>query len=169
MRCGRRPSFALMVLLAACGGPDGAQAVDTSLPIVAAPSPAPGDTACPATGLWARCSVIRSLERAGFNTHADSAKDVTEPVLSVPGFALPMARGEVRVFLYADSASRIRDRAKLDPAKFVLPQREPFNRERTIVESANLLVLAEVFVSRNRERIANALMAGPPQPPSKKP
>lgn len=169
MRCAQCLSLALLVLLAACGGKDGAGAVDTTQPVPAAAPPVPGDTTCPPTGLWARCSVIKSLERAGLNTHADSAKDVTEAPLAVEGFSLKMARGEVRVFLYADSISRKRDQAKLDPTKFVPPHREAFKRERTIVESANLLVLMDVLVSRNRERIANALMAGPPQPPSKRP
>ena len=162
-------SFALVVLLVGCGGSDAAKAIDTT-PIRAAALPAPGDTSCPATGLWARCSVIKSIERAGLNAHADSAKDVTEPPLAIPGFQLPIARGDVRVFLYADSNSRKRDRAKLDKDRFVRPNQLPgIARERTVIESANLLVLMDVLGTLSRERIANALMAGPPQPPSKKP
>jgi hypothetical protein len=54
--------------------------------------------------------------------------------------------------------------------KFAIPPRDPvFGRQRSLVPSANLLVLMDVSNSKNRERIANALMAGPPQPPSKKP
>ena len=160
-----------LALLAACsGGKDSAAGIDTTQPITAAPVPAPGDTSCPATGLWARCSAIKSIDRAGLNTHADSAKDVTEPRLSIPGFELPISRGQVRFFIYADSNSRRRDQRKLDSAMFVIPPREPGLRgERVLIPSANLLVLMDVANSRNRERIANALMAGPPQPPSKTP
>lgn len=160
-----------LALLAACSssGKDAARAPDSPLPIVAAPAPAPGDTACPATGLWARCSVIKSIERAGLNSHADSAKDVTERPLSVPGFELPVSRGKVRVFLYGDSASRRRDQARLDTALFVSPAKDPSMRRRTLLGSGNLLALMDVMNTRNRERIANALMAGAPQPPSKKP
>jgi hypothetical protein len=162
--------LALVVLLAACGGDKATPAVDTSQPILAAAPVAPGDSTCPATGLWARCSVLKSLERAGLNTHADSAQDVTEPPLAISGFEIPIGRGRIRVFLYADSNSRRRDQAKLDPKAFVSPNREPgIARERTLVPSANLLVLMNVLGSLNRERIANALMAGPPQPPSKRP
>jgi hypothetical protein len=163
-------SLGLVVLLVGCSGSDAPKGVDTTQPILAASIPAAGDTSCPATGLWARCSVIKSIERAGLNAHADSAKDVSEQPLAISGFRLPIARGEIRVFLYADSNSRKRDRAKLDRTKFVLPhQQAGIARERTIVESANLLVLMDVLSSLSRERIANALMAGPPQPPSKKP
>ena len=161
-----------LALLAACsgGGKEAAPGVDTTQPIAAAPIPAAGDTTCPATGLWARCSAIKSIDRAGLNTHADSSKDVTEPKLSIPGFELPISRGKVRFFIYADSNSRRRDQMKLDSAMFVIPPREPGLRgERVLIPSANLLVLMDVANSRNRERIANALMAGPPQPPSKKP
>jgi hypothetical protein len=114
--------------------------------------------------------VIKSIERAGLNAHADSATDVTEAPLSITGFELPVARGVARIFLYADSNSRRRDQAKLDSTLFVRPPREPGLRgERTLLGSANLLVLMDVANSRNRERIANALLAGPPQPPPTKP
>ena len=160
-----------LALLAACSSSEknAARAADSALPIVGAPAPAPGDTSCPATGLWARCSVIKSIERAGLNSHADSAKDVTEKPLSVPGFELPVSRGTLRVFLYADSGSRRRDQARLDTALFVSPAKDANMRRRTLIGSANLLALMDVMNSQNRERIANALMAGAPQPPSKKP
>lgn len=166
----RRLSLALLVLVGGCGTGDKVGVADTSQPILAAPVAVQGDTACPPTGLWARCSVFKGIERAGLNAHRDLAKDVTEEPLLVPGIQIPIARGDIRIFLYADSQSRKRDQAKLDRTLFVLPHQEPgFQRQRTIVQSANLLVLMNVFTSRNRERIANALMAGPPQPPSNRP
>jgi hypothetical protein len=171
MRRSQCISFAL-TLLAACGGSanEAGSPVDTALPITPAVAPAPGDTSCPATGLWARCSAIKAIDRAGLNTHADSSKDVTESTLSIKGFELPISRGSVRFFIYADSNSRRRDQANLDTTLFVIPPREPSLRgERSLIPSVNLLVLMDVANSRNRERIANALMAGPPQPPSKKP
>lgn len=169
----RRQCISLgLALLAACSsGPakDVVQLVDTAQPVVAALAPAPGDTSCPATGLWARCSVVKAIYRAGLNPHGDSAKDVIDKPLSVPGFELPISKGTLRVFLYADSNSRRRDQAKLDTSLFVSPQKDPSLRKRTLIPAGNMLVLMDIMNTRNRERIANALLAGAPQPPSKKP
>jgi hypothetical protein len=168
----REQCFSLgLALLAACSSErksvplgDGA-----TTPILPAATPSPGDTSCPPTGYWARCSIIKSIERAGLNAHADSAKDVEEAPLSIPGFELPLSRGTARFFVYADSDSRRRDQLKLDTSLFVSPQKDPSPRKRTLVSVANLLVLMDVMNTRNRERIANAMIAGAPQPPSKKP
>jgi hypothetical protein len=158
-----------LALLAACSSErkNVVSGVDTTKPVLAASAPAPGDTSCPATGYWARCSIIKSIERAGLNSHADSSKDVTDAPLSITGFELPISRGRVRFFVYADSNSRKLDQARLDTALFVSPLKDPSMRKRTLVSAANLLVLMDVMNTRNRERIANAMMAGPPQPPSK--
>ena len=168
----RAQCFSLVLtLLAACSSDKTKPAldVDTTQPIAAAPAPAAGDTTCPATGYWARCSIIKAIERAGLNAHADSARVVTEAPLSISGFELPISRGTVRFFVYADSNSRKRDQLKLDTSVFVSPRKDPSMRKRTLVPVANLLVLMDVMNTRNRERIANSMMAGAPQPPSKKP
>jgi hypothetical protein len=170
MRSQQRLSIMLSALLVACGSGAKPAVVDSALPVVALAPAAPGDTSCPATGLWSMCSVYKSIERAGLNAHRDLAKEVHEEPLTVAGTELPVARGEILVFLYADSGSRARDEAKLDKAAFIRPVDQPgIKRERTIVHSANLLVLVNVLNSLGRERIMNALMAGPPQLPSKKP
>src|SRR5215467_222686 len=47
----------------------------------AAPKPVaatPGDSACPANGLWAQCAVLYRLERAGLAPHFDSTAKVDE-------------------------------------------------------------------------------------------
>ena len=160
-----------LALLAACSSDQKKVPldVDTTRPIAAAPAPAPGDTTCPATGYWARCSIIKAIERQGLNSHADSAKAVREAPLSIPGFELSLSRGAVRFFVYADSNSRKLDQLKLDTSLFVSPRKDPSMRKRTLVPIANLIVLMDIMNTRNRERIANAMMAGAPQPPSKKP
>ena len=167
----REQCFSLVLaLLAACSSEKKSAPIggDAGPPVAAAPEPPPGDTTCTATGYWARCSIIKSIERAGLNAHADSAREVEEAPLSIPGFELPLSRGTVRFFVYADSDSRKRDQLKLDTSLFVSPQKDPSARKRTLVPIANLLVLMDVMNTRNRERIANAMMAGAPQPPSKK-
>jgi len=157
-----------MALLVACGANE-RSAQDSSGPILALPAVS-GDTTCPADGQWAMCSVLKSIERAGLNVHRDSAKTVREAPLAVEGTRIPIARGEIRIFLYADSASRRRDQAKLDTSVFIRPAQEPtLRRSRTIVAGVNMLALLDVLNSRQRERIILALLAGPPQPPSRKP
>jgi hypothetical protein len=158
-----------LALLAACTSEKKSVLVgaDSGAPIAAAPVPAPGDTSCRATGYWARCSIIKSIERAGLNSHSSSLKEVSEAPLSIGGFELPLSRGTVRFFVYADSQSRKRDQAKLDTSLFVSLNKDPSMRKRTLVAAANLLVLMDVMNSKNRERIAYAMMAGAPQPPSK--
>ena len=98
--------------------------------------------------------------------HADSLTEIHDAPLSIAGKRLPIAGGEIEIFLYADSGSRVRDAAKLDPKQFIGPSQEPsILRQRTIVTNENLLVLMNVANETNRERIANNLMAGPPQAP----
>jgi hypothetical protein len=160
---------AVAMVLAACAEKAVVHAVADTLPIVAAPATGSA-TDCPATGLWAQCSVLRRLEQGGLAVHADSLTEVHDPSLSIAGKRMPIANGEIEIFLYADSGSRLRDAAKLDKKAFIDPSRQPsILRERTAVTNENLLVLMKVTNETNRERIANNLMAGPPQPPKNRP
>ena len=155
-----------MVLGAACAEKSRVKsAADSGLPIVAAASTGSA-TDCLATGLWAECSVLKRLEEAALAVHADSLTVVTDSPLSIAGKRLPIANGEIEIFVYADSGSRLRDAAKLDTTAFIPPSRQrTVRRERTVVANANLLVLMDVASEAYRERIANYLMAGPPQAP----
>jgi hypothetical protein len=159
-----------MLLAIACGEKSSAgRAADSALPIVAAADTGSAKD-CPATGQWLQCSVLKRLERAGLSVHADSLTEIHDAPLSIAGKRLPIAGGEIEIFLYADSGSRVRDAAKLDPKQFIPPSSEPsILRQRTIVSNENLLVLMNVANETNRERIANNLMAGPPQPPRQQP
>jgi hypothetical protein len=163
-RC--RLGLGAILLAIACSEKSNAgRAADSALPIIGA-----ADTGsardCPATGQWLQCSVLKRLERAGLSVHADSLTEIRDAPLSIAGKRLPIAGGEIEIFLYADSGSRVRDAAKLDPRQFIPPSREPsILRQRTIVTNENLLVLMNVANETNRERIATNLLAGPPQPP----
>ena len=142
---------------------------DSALPIL--PATLTGSaTDCLTTGLWAECSVLRRLEQAGLAVHAESLAVVREPSLAISGKRMPIARGEIAIFIYADTGSRGRDEAKLDAKQFIAPDAEPsILKQRTLVANQNLLVLMNVTNETNRERISNALMAGPPQPPKRAP
>ena len=119
---------------------------------------------CPNTGNWAPCSVIYRLERAGLAPVRDSVP-VTEEPLRFPGLRLNLGRGELDVYLYESASSRERDQARLDGTKYVVyPAPLPMRPLPTLITSANLIAILHSRNDHLRERVSDALTAGPPQP-----
>jgi hypothetical protein len=120
---------------------------------------------CPPTGTWQMCSVIERLERAGLAPRREDGV-VREPPLSSPGVAIMLGRSELRVFVYADRAARERDEARLDRTKYVSAS-DPLSMraEPTLIASDNLLAILRSRNDHQRERVSDALTAGPPQRP----
>lgn len=110
--------------------------------------------------------MLYRLDRAGVAPRVDSGAKPEEKRLSGKSFVLKIGQmASLDVFLYADSAARIADEAKLDRKEFVdgnAPQ--TIRRERTLIDNANMIALLTSLNERQRERVANALMAGAPQP-----
>jgi hypothetical protein len=136
-----------------------------------APPPAPAPitatgSACPSNGTWAECSVVYRLERAGLAPKVDSLAKASETALSGRHLVLRIGlSAQLELYFYADSAARVADAAKLDRTALVTgtaPQ--TIKRERTLIESANLIGLLTSINSHQRERVSDALTAGPPQP-----
>jgi len=111
------------------------------------------------------CGVMYRLERAGLAPRADTVFD-REPALSPKGFVVLLGtRARLAVFLYASDSARAAEAAKLDPTQFVgAATGLTMRRERTRIESANLLALLTSLDDHQRERVSDALTAGPPQP-----
>ena len=160
--------FVLTLALVACDKPG-----SDARPIDAKSSPAPGaampgDPRCPATGLWAECSVLYRLERAGLAPHVDSTGTASEKSLTRAGRPLLIRFGttsRLEVFLYSDSIARIADAAKLDRTTLIgATGEQTLRRERTLIENANLIGLLSSINDRLRERVSDALTAGAPQP-----
>ncbi len=128
---------------------------------------APGP-ACPADGLWAQCSVLYRLDRAGLAPRLDATEKVEEKTIGAGAnsFVVKIGRlARLEVFLYPDSAARIADEKKLDRTQFVGPtDQQTMKRERTLMENANFMGLLTSINAHQRERVSDALMAGPPQP-----
>ncbi|HEX5581992.1 MAG TPA: hypothetical protein VFX39_10465, partial [Gemmatimonadaceae bacterium] len=87
--------------------------------------PAPGDSAaiaasadapCAMFGLWQPCSVIRRLESAGLGP-VPLEGAVRQPGISIDGSAFRLGRGELQVYLYADSASAIGEAGRVEPRR----------------------------------------------------
>src|SRR5262245_40768408 len=76
------PGFLFVLSLLACDKPaEQSRAAETK----SAPAPVaamPGDPRCPATGLWAECSVLYRLERSGLAPHVDSTGAASEKSLT---------------------------------------------------------------------------------------
>ena len=159
-------SLALVFALLACSDAPKQQATraDSALPILADTSTYVGKD-CPVTGHWTRCHVLKRLDQAGLALFTDSAKTIHETPLTIDGTKMPIARGTMWFFVYADSGSRSRDQLKLDTTLFIAPNRAAtILKQRTLIANDNLLVFLDLGSEANGERIANALMAGPPQP-----
>jgi hypothetical protein len=172
MRMSPAAFVGLATLASACGksSPPSRSVETAASNRTEAPAPA-GDGACPATGYWAKCSVLYRLERAGLAPHLDSAATPDEKSLSGSGSSFVVKIGSLarlEVFLYPDSATRISDEKKLDKSKLVAATApQTILRERTLIENANLVGLLTSINGHQRERVSDALTAGPPQPPSR--
>jgi hypothetical protein len=158
-------AVALAVVAAACG--------DSKAPPPPPPPPASASAAapstadvCPATGLWAECSLIYRLGRAGLALKVDSGARPNEKSLTGRPLVITLG-GDARLelFLYPDSVARIADGHKLDRSALVNATAElTIKRERTLIESVNVIGLLTSINSHQRERVSDAITAGPPQP-----
>lgn len=71
---------------------------------------------------------------------------------------------QLELHVFPDSAARVAGAAKLDRTQFVSGTAEQtIKRERTLIESANLVGFLTSINAHQRERVSDALMAGPPQ------
>lgn len=128
-----------------------------------------GPPPCRPTGSWAECSVFERLDRAGLAPRRDSAP-ATEGPLTLRGQLLRVGSGELEVYLFTDAATREREQARLDREKYAEPSASLGMRPLpTLITSSNLLAILHSRNEHLRERVADALTAGPPQPPSSKP
>ena len=156
--------FAVIALLSACGKPDAPKNATNAVSSTPAAPPTKAD--CPADGMWAECSVVYRLERSGVAPKIDSTAKPSEAALGGRTLMLKVGlSAELEVHLYPDSTARAAAGARLDRLAFVNGvANQSIKRERTLVESANLIAMLTSINPRQRERVYNALAAGPPQP-----
>lgn len=90
--------------------------------------------------------------------------------MRAPGQLLKVGSGELEVYLFADAASREREEARLDRASYASPSASLGMRPLpTLITSSNLLAILHSRNEHLRERVADALTAGPPQPSASNP
>ena len=120
---------------------------------------------CPPTGLWKSCSIFERLDRSGLAPIRDSAGVVNQS-LSPRGERLKIGRGELELYIYESASAREAEQARLDASKYVVyPAPLPMQPVPTLVTSANLIAILHTRNDHLRERVSDAITAGPPQPP----
>lgn len=163
-----RGALTLLMLAAGCRGRKSAADTARALPPVGmTPAGPPAKDACPADGRWAACSLLKRLDEAGLAPQRDSSP-VTLPPLSPSGVHVTVGGSELDLFFYPDSAARARDEAKLDRKQYIAydaPQ--TIRAEPTLIHSANVIAILHSRRDQQRERVSDAITAGPPQPSSR--
>ena len=132
------------------------------------PPQAPGSAKapCPATGLWAECSVEKRLKSAG-----QVAKKVTGDTPARAGFSVKPAvytlgrDSRLELFIYPSEAALAKEIAKMDTIR-VAPVGgvASWPQAPTLIRSGNLAAVLLTRDAREADRLLLALTAGAPQP-----
>ncbi len=123
-----------------------------------------GKPACPATGHWSECAVLKRLEAAGVAPQKAASLPDLPPMGPTP-MLFTVGRSGLAVYLFADSAARARAARALDTTRYIGAAKELTMRgETTAIQSDNLIALLFSRNEQQRERVSDALTAGPPQP-----
>jgi hypothetical protein len=164
-------SIAVLAFAAGCGRSERAPARDSSVATASSVTSSAGTTAapdgarppCERTGHWIPCQVRDRLQRAGLVLRDTTIDDL--PKAGVAPTVFRLGRGGIAIYLVPDSAARRRAAAALDTVKFV-PAAQPLTMltEATLIENDNLMALLFSRNDQQRERVSDALLAGPPQP-----
>lgn len=163
------------MLLVACER--GARPVSDTIAVAVPPTPAaatesvavnvaatPGRPVCLATGLWSSCAIFERLDRSGLAPIRDSAVATEEP-LQARGQLIRVGRGELELYIYESASARERDQTRLDASNYVVyPAPMPMRPVPTLITSANLIAILHSRNDHLRERVSDAITAGPPQP-----
>lgn len=139
-----------------------APAGTTSVP---APPAALSADACPATGLWAICSVEKRLRQSGFVARRVEGDSPKRPGFGVRSLAYKMGSGRLELFFYPDERALAKDMAAIDTVIVAPPgTASPWESPPILIRSANLAAVFLTSNARQAERLTLALTAGAPQP-----
>ena len=102
------------------------------------------------------------LTRSGLAPH-DTTREAL-PALGPAPLVFRLGKGGLVVYLFPDSTARIHAAGTLDTVRYVRAPRGPtVLSQATAIENDNLLALLFSKNDHQRERVSDALMAGPPQ------
>ena len=105
------------------------------------------------------------LDQSGLAPQSGSDKIGDLPSLSAKPIILTIGNAALAYYLYADTVARHAAAKGLDTTRFI-PQTQPVSMksETTLIQGDNVLVLLFSKNEHQRERVADAITAGPPQP-----
>ena len=152
----------------ACGrsrAPARDSALARTLSSAVATGAAPQGPLCPRTGHWGECQLRIRLEQSGLAPAITAEKVGDLPTIGSAPVSFQVGNAGLAVYFFSDSMDRRRAAARLDTTKFIPPSRAVgIHGEATFIQSDNLLALLFTRNEHQRERVADAISAGPPQP-----
>jgi hypothetical protein len=155
----------LLALSIACGRDKAApkDSVAAQAPVAAAtPGGAP---MCQRTGHWSECTVRIRLDQSGLAPQSGADKLGDLPKLAAKPITLSIGNAGVAYYLFPDPTSRRAAAASLDTSRYIVQTRPvSMKNETTLIEDDNVLLLLFSKNEHQRERVADAITAGPPQP-----
>ncbi|MEP7000103.1 MAG: hypothetical protein ABI969_06475 [bacterium] len=105
------------------------------------------------------------LDQSGLAPQSGADKIGDLPTFSVKPLLFTVGISGVAVYLYPDTVSRHAAGASLDTTRFVAQKRPvSMKSETTLIQNDNVLVLLFSKNEHQRERVADAITAGAPQP-----
>lgn len=161
------PFLALIATLGACAErPPSGDSARAATPAAVAEEAADSGglkPACPADGRWSQCAIIERLERSGLAPRLDSAEVPDEPPLTERGFLVHLGRARLEVYLFEDAAARARAAARLDRSRYIeYTANITMDQKPTLIMSGNAIAILHSRSNHQRERVGNAITAGPP-------
>lgn len=108
--------------------------------------------------------MFQRLDRAGLAPRRDSSPEVSEAPLTARGTLFRINTSELEIYLYESASARERDEAKLERSRYLRAE-DPVSMQTlpTLIHSANLIAILHSRNDHQRERVSDALTAGPPQ------
>lgn len=154
-----------LMLVAGCGKAksppaDSAVAASTAAPTVAAAGPT-----CARTGHWTECQVRIRLEQSGLAPQKAEKSVGDLPKIEGTPITLAIGNAGIALYLYPDTMARHKAGASLDTLHFITQsQTVGIRGEATVIQNDNLLALLFSKNDHQRERVSDAITAGPSQP-----
>lgn len=139
---------------------------DTAATAATSAAVAPGGApTCARTGHWTDCQIRIRLEQSGLAPQKTDKPVGDLPKIDGTPILVTIGNAGLAAYLYADTMARHRAAASLDTLKFI-PQSKPVGMrgEATVIQNDNLLALLYSKNDHQRERVSDAITAGPSQP-----